>query len=337
MKTFPGKHWEHTPPEEAGFSSEKLSKVETWLMDHASQEGFRLVLVHRGRIFLELYHKIDPATRLPLASAAKSFYACVLGIAVAEKRLPSVQARVQDYYPEMMDVPPGTGPKAGRHAFEKDRAITFEQLISNTSGYMKPGESPGTVFHYQTYGMNILTHTLAKIYGCYNTSQPQDSPGFGQLIEEKIAGPIGASWEYAHTNFDLHADARLNIFGNYCQVYSDPLDLARLGWLWCNWGCWGDIQVIPEAWLRKSTSVAPPILANCPPEQWKYGYGFWTNSQDKLAPDLPRELFTAAGAGGHYLSVYPSKELVIVQNPGPYFSGDHGNFELQQLVLEAMI
>ena len=129
MKTFPGKHWEHTPPEEAGFSSEKLSKVETWLMDHASQEGFRLVLVHRGRIFLELYHKIDPATRLPLASAAKSFYACVLGIAVAEKRLPSVQARVQDYYPEMMDVPPGTGPKAGRHAFEKDRAITFEQLI----------------------------------------------------------------------------------------------------------------------------------------------------------------------------------------------------------------
>jgi len=66
-----------------------------------------------------------------------------------------------DYYPEMMDIAEDEGPKPGRYAFEKDWDITFRQLICNTSGYMKPGEEPGKVFHYQTFGMNILI--LARI------------------------------------------------------------------------------------------------------------------------------------------------------------------------------
>lgn len=336
MRTFPDTDWERTSPEQAGIAAAGLQKAKTWLEDHAVGQGYRFVIVRSGRVVFELYSKIDPAVQLPIASAAKTIYANVLGIAIAEKRIPALNAKVVDYYPEMMDVPPGTGPKEGRYAFEKDREITFEQLIANTSGYMKPGETAGKVFHYQTYGMNILTHALAKLYGLYDTNHPENSPGFGQLIQQKIASPIGANWSYHHTNFDLHAAARLNIFGNYCQVFTNPLDLARLGWLWSNWGRWGDRQVIPETWLRKSAEVAPDILANCPAEQWQYGYGTWTNSQLRLAPELPREFFTAAGAGGHYLSVYPSKELVIVQNPGPYIQGDHGNFELQELILQAI-
>ena len=336
LKIFPGARWERTTPEEAGFSSERLLRADSWLDDHASAEGYRFVVVRGGRVLHELNRNIDPQKHLPIASAAKTIYASVLGIAVAESRLPSVKARVFEYYPQMMNVPAGTGPKEGRYAFEKDRAITFEQLISNTSGYMKPGEAPGKIFHYQTYGMNILTHTLASIYGYYDSRKPQEPPGFGQLIHQKIAEPIGAEFKYAHTNFDLHPEARLGIFGNYCQVYSRPLDLARFGWLLCCWGCWGELQVVPEAWLRQSAQVAPDILANCPPEQWEYGYGTWTNAQSKLSPDLPLELITAAGAGGHYISIYPSKELVIVQNPGPYVQGDHGNFELQKLVLDAI-
>jgi CubicO group peptidase (beta-lactamase class C family) len=336
LKTFPGLDWARISADQAGFSGEGIVKVKTWLDEHPKPEDYRLVVVRGGRVVCELYSKIDPQVKLPIASAAKTIYANILGIAIGEERLPGLDARVIDYYPEMMDVPPGKGPKEGRYAFEKDREITFAQLISNTSGYMKPGEVPGKVFHYQTYGMNILTHALAKIYGYYDSHDPQNSPGFGRLVGEKIALPIGAAWDYHHTNFDLHADARLNIFGNYCQVYTNPLDFARLGWLWCCWGCWGDRQVIPEDWLRASVQVAPDILANCPPEQWQYGYGTWTNAKGRLAPDLPRELFTAAGAGGHYLSVYPSQELVIVQNPGPYSQGDHGNFELQKIVLDAI-
>ena len=50
----------------------------------------------------------------------------------------------------------------------------------------------------------------------------------------------------------------------------------------------------------------------------EYGHGFWTNEKGKLWPDLPREGFTAWGAGGHYVVVFPSYDLVVVMNPTPY-------------------
>jgi CubicO group peptidase (beta-lactamase class C family) len=103
---------------------------------------------------------------------------------------------------------------------------------------MKPGEQPGKVFHYQTYGMNILTHALAKIYGLYTVSDPDGSPGLKQLVNQKMRIPIGASWSYYRMNFDLHSKARINIFGYYDGVKASALDMARLGWLWCNYGRW---------------------------------------------------------------------------------------------------
>jgi CubicO group peptidase (beta-lactamase class C family) len=256
--------------------------------------------------------------RLPLASAAKSIFSCILGIAIEEGKLPSADAKIIDYYPEAMDVPESKGPKAGRCAFEKDRDITFRQLISNTSGYMKPGEEPGRVFHYQTFGMNILTHAIAKIHGHYSISDPEGSPGLKKLIDEKLRIPIGATWGYYQMNFDLPSTARINIFGYYDGVKANALDMARLGWLWCNYGRWMGKQLIPEAWLREATQTAPDIHANCSQEQWRYGYGFWTNDYAQMWPDLPRDSFAASGAGGQRIWVCPSLELVVAQSPGPW-------------------
>jgi len=64
--------------------------------------------------------------------------------------------------------------------------------------------------------------------------------------------------------------------------------------------------------------VAPDILANSPENMWRYGHGFWTNAKGSLWPDLPKEGYTAWGAGGHYVIVFPSYDLVVVMNPTPY-------------------
>lgn len=338
---FPEERWESVAPADAGFDPERLAEAGRWLDDHIGDRHYRLVLVRGGHLVLEWNHRVDRDRRFPIASAAKSIYGNILGIAVGEGRIPSADARVYDCYPEMMEVPEGEGPKAGRYAFPKDRDITFRQLISNTSGYMKPGEEPGKVFHYQTYGMNLLTHALAEVYGVYDVKDPERSPGFKELVEAKLAGPIGANWAYSLSNFQLHERARLNIFGYYCQVHTHALDFARLGWLWCNWGRWKGEQVVPEAWMRESVQTAPAIRAHCSEEEWKYGYGFWTNADGRLWPDLPRSGFTASGAGGHYLSVFPDQDLVVVQNPGPYLqdqsgSAARGNPALLKIVLDAL-
>jgi len=321
-ETYPMAEWECAAPEELGLSANRLEALRLWTRERSGDRQYRILVVRAGRLVVEWQEGVDSATRLNLASAAKSIYSCILGVAVAEGRLPTADARVLDYYPQMMDVPEGRGPKEGRYAFPKDREITFRQLISNTSGYMKPGEDPGKVFHYQTFGMNILIHALGIIYGVYDPADPGEVPGFSQLIERYIARPIGADWRYRYMNFDYLPGARAEIFGNYCQVLSTARDMARVGLLWLRWGRWGGEQLLPEGWLRGATRTAPSVLEHAGQQDWCYGYGFWTNDFGRLWPDLPRDAFAAIGAGSQLIWVCPSLDLVVVMSPGIFDQRD---------------
>jgi CubicO group peptidase (beta-lactamase class C family) len=336
---YPGKEWERVSPAEAGFDPDKLEAARQWQEGRTQDERYakyRTVIVRGGRVVAEWYHGLDGDYHGRLASATKSIFSSILGIVIAEGKIPSADARLIDYYPEALDVPQGEGPKDGRYVFEKDREITFRQLISNTSGYMKPGEEPGQVFHYQTYGMNVLTHAIAKTYGLYDVDDPEGSPGFKVLVDEKLRIPIGATWSYYLANFDLHAKARIDVFGYYDGVNASTLDMARLGWLWRNWGRWGTEQVIPEDWLREATQTAPMIRENCPEEQWKYGYAFWTNDSGQLWPSLPRDSYAASGAGSQHIWVCPSLDLVVAQSPGQWENQAENDSGLLKMVLDAV-
>ena len=341
-KHFQKKKWDFVTPSEVGLNAEKITQAQQWFVDAMGNKKGRLVIARHGRIALAYNHNMGADEQPGIASAAKSIYSNVMGILIAEGSLKSADEKVVDYYPEMMDVKDGEGNKPGRYAFEANRDMTFRHLICNVSGYMKPDEKPGQVFNYQSWGMNVLTHALAKMHGLYDVNDPEGLPGFKVLIKEKLADKIGAKWDYTYTNPEfgdrLQEGARLDIFGYYLQVKSTALDLARIGWLWCNWGNWDGQQVIPEKWLRETSQVAPDILKNCPEEEWMYGHGIWTNAEGKIWADLPKETFTSSGAGGHFWTVFPSKGLVVVQNPGRAHGGDRGvmaNPELLKMVLDA--
>ncbi|HAC17575.1 MAG TPA: hypothetical protein DCF78_03225, partial [Dehalococcoidia bacterium] len=225
-QTFPGAQWETKNPADLGFSEEKLASAESWLLELAKGEPFRVVVARHGYIAAEWNHAIDASEKLRQASASKSFYSCLLGIAEAEGKISSLDAKAIDHYPELMDVEEGAGPKDGRYAFDKDRDITFRQLIGNTSGYMKPGEEPGKKFHYQTFGMNIITNSLATAYGVYDSANPDRLPGCGILVEEKLRDPIGGTWSYGYGNFEHASGAKQNIFGHSLSIQCTALDAA---------------------------------------------------------------------------------------------------------------
>lgn len=336
--TYPGPEWERVSPHDAGFAPDKLDSARQWLDGTAAKgekERYRVAIVRGGRVVAEWNRGVGRDEQLRMASATKSIFSCILGIAIEDGRLPSADAKIVEYYPEAMNVPESEGPKPGRYAFEKDRAITFRQLVSNTSGYMKPGEEPGKVFHYQTFGMNILTHAIAKVYGLYDVDDPQGSPGLKQLVDQRLRIPIGASWGYYLMNFDHHPQARIHIFGYYDGVQASALDMARLGWLWLNWGRWEGRQLVPEEWLREATQTAPAIRASCPRDQWKYGYAFWTNDSGQLWPSLPRDSYAASGAGSQHVWVCPALDLVVVQSPGLWEDQSENDTGLLRLVVDA--
>lgn len=314
--TFPGKHWEQAEPGRVGMDGDRLEAARRRHHARAGQRPYRVVVVRRGRIVAEWEQGVATDERLNMASATKSLFSSMLGIAVAEGKIGSADDKAVEYFPEMMDVPDGRGPKPGRFAKPADRDITLRQLISNTSGYMKPAETPGRQFHYQTFGMNVLCHAISKAYGLYDSSDPDRLGGIGKLIEEKIRDPVGGTWAHRYTDFDHPPGALTNIFGHSGRCDATARDMARMGLLWLHLGRWEGSQVIPAAWMRQAAKTAPDIRANCPRDQWCYGYAFWTNDHAVLWPDLPGDSFAAAGAGRKHIWVCPSLEVVVAQSPG---------------------
>jgi CubicO group peptidase (beta-lactamase class C family) len=315
---FPKENWQAGTASQVGMDAGKLDEAKAWLDAKFVDSKYRVAIVRNGYLVADWTHGIESDEKIHIASANKSILSSMLGIAIAEGKIKSADDLATDYYPELMDVPEGYGPKDGRWAFEANKGITLRHLICNASGYMKPDEEPGQVFNYQTNGMCILSHCIEKAYGLYDVDDPEGSPKISPLYKEKIADVIGANWEYGSGSQKMGENARVNIFGWGSSIRTELKDLARLGWLWCNGGKWEDHQVIPESWIREVTKVAPDILANNPEEVWRYGHGFWTNEKGKLWPSLPTEGFTAWGAGGHYAIVFPSYNLVVVMNPTPY-------------------
>jgi CubicO group peptidase (beta-lactamase class C family) len=330
QRVWPDKDWQVAELEELGIDRSKLAEAARFQAEISDGEPYRILIARHGKIAAEWNFRVDPLEKARQASASKSTYSSVLGIAVQEGVIASENDRVADYYPEVLDIAPGRGPKEGRHAFPDNDGITFRQLIGNTSGYMKPGEAPGKVFNYQTFGMNILTHAVASAYNLYKTSEPERGAGFGTLTEWKIRNPIEATWSWQYGNFDLPPEARIDVFGYNTGYEMTPRDMARLGWLWLNRGNWNGNQVIPSDWVDKATKVSPEIIENEPEERHVYGLGFWCNDQAQVWPDLPVDSFAASGAGNQHTWVSPSLDLVVVQSPGTYPS--HGAFDSPEQV-----
>jgi len=335
IRTFPGTEWDLISSEEAGFCAEELDGVHTWLKDLGRSRGWRVCIVRGGHLVEEWGQGLLRDEQISQASIDKSFISSLLGIAIREGKIAGLDALVADYFPEMLNIPPGEGPRPGRHAFEKDSAITFRQLAGQTSGYMKPDQHPGQQFHYQTYGINIITHSIAKVYGLYDSSDPDRLPGCRNFLDARIRDPIGASWDSIRFNFDHPPGARVEIFGNGFSLMATSLDMARAGWLWLNEGRWNQRQLIPADYLREAVKTNPDVLASEPEKNWKYGLAFWTNDHGKLWSHLPRDAFAAAGAGAMHVFVCPSLDLVVTQTPGPW--GDDGKAGMQEELLMRIV
>ncbi len=112
---FPGSDWETRPAEQLGFDPAKLDSARARLDEKAGDDGrYRIVVVRGGCVAAEWNRGIDADHPHNQASAAKSVFSTLLGIAIAEGKVPSADAVASEYYPEMLDVPEGAGPKPGR-------------------------------------------------------------------------------------------------------------------------------------------------------------------------------------------------------------------------------
>jgi CubicO group peptidase (beta-lactamase class C family) len=87
-------------------------------------------------------------------------------------------------------------------------------------------------------------------------------------------------------------------------LYATARDYARFALLYQNDGVFNDERILPEGWVKYSTSEA--IASN-----GEYGSFFWLNKGKKL-PSAPEDMYMCVGHDGQRIFILPSQELIVV-------------------------
>jgi CubicO group peptidase (beta-lactamase class C family) len=106
--------------------------------------------------------------------------------------------------------------------------------------------------------------------------------------------------------------------------YATPKDWAKFGLLYLHDGIWNGVRVLPEGWVKFSSTVANG-------SDGIYGAQFWLNKGGNQYPDAPQDMIMANGFQGQHVFILPSHDAVIVRMGT---GGDH--FDANQFLKEIL-
>jgi CubicO group peptidase (beta-lactamase class C family) len=238
---------------------------------------------------------------IPSFSVAKSFVSALIGIALSEGSIRSLDQPVTDYLPQMKD--------PGFHNVTLEDLLTMRSGIKFNEGYSDPfGEAakfyygknlqkyvlklkvkgtPGAVYEYQSGNAQILAMVLERATG------QKISEYFG----EKLWAPMGAE-QQATWSMDSKEHRETKAF---CCINAVPGDFARFGQLYLNQGQEDNRQVIPRSWVKESLTIR-----NDSKDSQGFPYAYcWRVMEDG-------SIF-AKGILGQFIYVCPAKKIVIVR------------------------
>jgi CubicO group peptidase (beta-lactamase class C family) len=286
-----------------------------------------LVVVRHGYVVLEQYANGSSAAQAhEMQSVTKSITSLLVGIAIDQGRIPSVDAKALSFFPEYTDF---------KNMDQRKQNVTLKSLLMMKSGidfYEDPYEgsplqqlnnssgdwlriifdqpmnaAPGELWQYNSGGVISLggviysvTHTVAD-----------------EFARQYLFSPLGinvAFWYKGNPNGLPHMGGGLSLRAS---------DLARIGYLVLRRGKWGDRQIVSEKWIDESTQHHvrnPRTFGNHPTD---YGYLWWLLPLDNVAGgSWDTDVITASGAKGQWLFVIPKYDIVVaVTSNGSGYTG----------------
>lgn len=283
---YPGREWDQHS--RAGWSQSMLTAVRGYM---AGQKTQSVMIVQSGRV-VEQWG--DVSRKIEVRSVRKSFLNALYGIHVAEGHIDL--ARTMESL-DIDDTPPALT--------AAERQATILDLLRSRSGIYHPviretprmasvrpprwTQPPGAYWYYNNWDFNVLGTIFEKLTG----------KGIFDEFHQRIAQPIGM--QDFQPKDGVYQSGPASMHRQYIFSMS-ARDMARFGYLFLRGGRWGDRQVVPAEWVKRSTS--PYSIAHEDPGNPFTGYGFlwWTCDWG----------FSALGQAGHFIAVIPSKDLVIV-------------------------
>lgn len=238
-------------------------------------------------------------------SAAKTFVALLIGIAIEEGKIKSLDDKVGTYIPEFRE-----GAKAEitiRHLLMMASGLDWEEsgknpLSENAESYygsdlyrlvtrQKAIEKPGIRFNYQSGNSQLLAFIIEKATGT----------DLSEYAYRKIWSQIGTDHD-AYWSLDKKG-------GNekaFCCLYATSRDFGRLGKLILQEGKWEGKQVVPLDYMREI--VKNPVMTTDEDiPNFRYGLHIWTYQHEG------KDVYYCRGILGQYIISIPADNLVIVR------------------------
>ena len=265
-------------------------------------KSIAFTVIQKDSILYETYWGIGSRTsRTNSFSMAKSVVAMLIGVAIQDGYIESIDQKITDFIPEY--------DRPGDH-FNKE--VTIKHLLTMSSGmdwnedYYNPfgvtaeayftknlndlmlsidfTEKPGEKWHYQSGSTQLMGLIIERSTGT----------SLSAYLSEKLWQPINAT-----DQAEWMIDKQDGVEKAYCCINSNALDFARFGQLYLDKGNWNGVQLIDSSFVEASLSA--DLEAH-------YGYSWWLYETQYKYP-----VYTMRGVNGQYVIVVPALELVAVR------------------------
>lgn len=273
---------------------------EEFLEDHKT---VAFLIIRNDTIqYQNYFNKYTEESIVASFSMAKSVTSMLIGCAIEDGLINSVDDSIIDYIPELEDN--GFQEVTIAHLLQMTSGLKFNESYTNPFGdaatlyygrnlhkmmsKMELEKEPGEQFRYMSGNTQLLGWVLERVL---------DGKTITQYLQERIWSKVGmeydASWSIDRKNNGIEK--------TYCCLNARARDFAKLGRLYLNKGNWDGEQIIPEAWVTTSTT----------PDTTHYGgvdyykYQWWIPNG--------KGNFIAEGILGQFIYVNPKKNLIMVR------------------------
>jgi CubicO group peptidase (beta-lactamase class C family) len=302
-----------------GLSPAPLQTMERAILLGDFKKIGSVLIARRGKLVYEAYFDGDTSTLRDTRSATKSITDILVGIAIGEKKLSGVDARVLALLPESARKIQNPDPRKDQMTVEdlltmssplecddwndasrgnEERMYPIEdwaQFILDLPirGHMHVGEHEpapkyGRYFSYCTGGVFVLSEVLQKV-----TGQRTD-----RYAQDKLFAPLGisdAEWVYSPLNIPQT--------GGGLRLTSR--ELLKIAELYRNGGAWRGTRIVDEAWVKASTQPHAAI-----DDETDYGYLWWLKTFKSAGKSYPA--YFMSGNGGNKVAVFPGVDMAVV-------------------------
>ena len=279
------------------------TNVDAYMKD---QRTAALVIIQKGKIRLEKYGlDFSPGRRWTSFSVAKSLTSTLVGAAIKDGYIKSIDDNVSDYIPDLRG-----------SAYDN---VTIKQLLTMTSGVKwneDYGDSKSDVALFNVHkadpGVDVTVSYMRKLKRetppgtkwVYNTGETNligvlvssaTKKNLSDYLSEKIWRPFGmeqdASWLLGRTGHEISG----------CCMQASTRDFARFGLFLLCGGIADGKSVLLDGWIAEATMKH--VDTKVP--GYEYGYLWWTWDDGT---------YIARGIFGQGIFIDPKRKLVIASN-----------------------